>query len=87
MCPPQAGFPPSEYALGRTMVFGSAGLEAQFADKARELRERRELENRARKDEQVYRYLCIYIYIYMYIYIYIYYIYTYLYLYPYLGLT
>ena len=28
MGPPQAGFPPSEYALGRTMVFGSARLEA-----------------------------------------------------------
>jgi len=30
VCPPQAGFPPSEYALGRTMVFGSAVLEAQL---------------------------------------------------------
>lgn len=38
----QAGFADEDYQLGRTMVFGSAGLEAQFAERARELRERRE---------------------------------------------
>ncbi len=32
---PQAGFAPTDYELGRTLVFGSAGLEAQFAEKAR----------------------------------------------------
>ena len=47
----QAGFPPSEYQLGRTMVFGSAGLEAQFAEKASELRQKREIEQRARREK------------------------------------
>jgi len=44
-----AGFAPESYAIGRTKVFGSAGLEAELGERAAELRARREAESEARR--------------------------------------
>ena len=46
----QAGFDEQDYELGQTMVFGSAGLEAQFAEKQQSLLAQRELERAAKRE-------------------------------------
>ena len=44
-----AGFAPESYAIGRTKVFGSAGLEAELGERAADFKARREAETEAKR--------------------------------------